>query len=138
MLKRLRSGAPTSRTLDDALRLGEDRSSRAERVDILPYFVASLVRVDTRHATGRVRERLGQTFNRAKVHLESHRDHERVVGEFAARVCADRITRRVEGCDALGNVCDVLRDQPSERSTKSRLLLQTSTDEGPIIRSVES
>ena len=40
----------TSRTLDDALWLGEDRASRAECFDIFPGLVARLVRVDTRHA----------------------------------------------------------------------------------------
>jgi hypothetical protein len=133
--KRLRSGALTSRTLNDALRLGKDRASRAECVDILPCLIASLVRVDTRHAAGRVRERLGQTFNRAKVHLESHRDDERIVGELAARVCADRVARRVKGRDVLGNMRDVLRDQSSGRSAECRLLLQAGADEGPIIRS---
>ena len=103
--------------------LGEDRTSRTEGFDILPGLVASLVRVDTRHTAGRVRERLGQTLDRAKVHLESHRDDERVVRKLTARVRADRVARRVKGCDIFGNVCDVLGDKSSERSTERRLLL---------------
>ena len=71
----------TSRTLDDALRLGKDRTSRAERIDVFPGLVARLVRIDTRHAAGRVRECLGQTLDRAEVHLESHRNNERIIFE---------------------------------------------------------
>jgi len=71
----------TSGALDDALRLGEDGASRAECIDILPGLVARLVRVDTRHAAGRVRECLGQALDRAKVHLKSHRDNERIIFE---------------------------------------------------------
>jgi hypothetical protein len=82
-------GILTSCTLDDALRLGEDCASGAERVDIFPDLVTGLVRVDTRHAAGRVCEGLGKTLDRAKVHLESRRDDERVVREVAARSRAD-------------------------------------------------
>jgi hypothetical protein len=101
----------TSRALDDALRLGEDRASCAERIDILPSLVARLVRIDTRHAAGRVRECLGQALNRAKVYLESHRDDECIIFKRTARLRADGIARRVEGRDTLGNVRDVRRDE---------------------------
>jgi hypothetical protein len=71
----------TSRALDDALRLSEDRASCAECIDIFPGLVARLVRVDTRHTAGRVRECLWQALDSAKVHLESQRDDERIVFE---------------------------------------------------------
>jgi hypothetical protein len=71
----------TSRTLDDTLRLGEDRAPRAKCINIFPGLVARLVRVDTRHAAGRVCECLGQTLDRAKVYLESQRDDERIIFE---------------------------------------------------------
>jgi hypothetical protein len=46
----------------------------------------------------------------------------------------DRVVRRVEGRDVLGNVRDVLRDKAGERLAERRLLLQASTDESPVIR----
>jgi len=113
----------TSGALDDALRLREDRASRPKRVDVLPDLVARLVRVDTRHTAGRVRERLGQALDRTKVHLEPGRDDEGVVRELAARVCADGIVRRVERRDVLGNVRDVRRDEAREGPAEGRLLL---------------
>ena len=100
----------------------------------MPGLVARLVRVDARYAAGRVCERLGQALDRAKVHLKAHRDDERVVRELAARVRADRVVRRVEGRDVLGNVRDVLRNKAGERLAERRLLLQASTDESPVIR----
>ena len=103
--------------------LGEDRASGAECIDIFPGLVACLVRVDTRHAAGRVRERLGQALNRVKVHLEPRRDDKCVVCERAARIRADRIARRVEGCDVLGNVRDVRRNKTRKRPAQRRLLL---------------
>jgi len=124
----------TSGTLDDALRLSENRASRAECIDIVPGLVARLVRVDAGYAAGRVRERLGQALDRTKVHLESRRDDERVVRELAARVRADCVVRRVEGRDVLGNVRDVLRNKAGEWPAECRLLLQASTDESPVIR----
>ena len=124
----------TSRALDDALRLGEDRASCAECIDIPPGLVARLVRVDTRHSAGRVRKCLGQALDRAKVHLESRRDDERIIFNRTARVRADGIARRVEGRDILGNERDVRRDERSERPTERRLLLQAGTDESPVSR----
>ena len=112
----------TSRALDDALRLSEDRASRAECINIFPGLVARLVRVDTGHAAGRVRECLGQTLDRAKVHLESHRDDERIIFERTARVCADGIVLWVKGCNILGNVRDVGRNKGREPPTERRLL----------------
>lgn len=113
----------TSRALDDALRLCEDRASRAECIDILPSFVARLVRVDTRYAARRVRKCLGQALDRAKLHLEPHRDDKRIVFKRTARVRADGIVCRVEGRDVLGNVRDVRWDEGRERPTERRLLL---------------
>ena len=72
--------------------------------------------------------------DRTKVHLESGRNDERIVRELAARVRADRIVRRVEGHDVLGNVRDVLRNKAGEWPAECRLLLQASTDESPVIR----
>jgi hypothetical protein len=71
----------TSRALDYALRLGEDRASCTKCIDIFPGLVARLVRVDTRYTAGRVRECLGQALDRAEVHLKSHRDDERIIFE---------------------------------------------------------
>jgi len=89
----------------------------------VPGLVARLVRIDARYAAGRVRERLGQALDRTKVHLEPHRDDERVVRELAARVRADRVVRWVERRDVLGNVRDVLRNKAGERLAERRLLL---------------
>ena len=89
----------------------------------MPGLVARLVRIDARYAAGRVRERLGQALDRTIVHLESHRDDERVVRELAARVRADRVVRWVERRDVLGNVRDVLRNNAGERLAERRLLL---------------
>ena len=99
----------------------------------MPGLVARLVRVDARYAAGRVRERLPKALDRTKVHLESRRDNERVVGELTARVRADRVVRRVEGRDILGNVRDVLRNKAGDWPAECRLLLQASTDESPVI-----
>ena len=124
----------TSRALDDALGLGEDRASCAECIDIHPSLVARLVRVDTRHSAGRVRKCLGQTLNSAKVHLESRRDDERIIFNRTARVRADGVARRVEGRDILGNERDVRRHERRERPTERRLLLQAGTDQSPVSR----
>lgn len=69
----------TSGALDHALGLGEDRATRAERVDVLPDLIARLIRVDARHAARRIGERLGQTLNRTIIYLQPHRNNERVV-----------------------------------------------------------
>jgi len=44
----------------DALRLSENRASRAECIDIVPGLVARLVRVDARYAAGRSASALGR------------------------------------------------------------------------------
>ena len=129
--------ALTSSALDHALRLGEDRATRAERVDVLPDLVARLVRVDARHAARRVRKRLGQALDRAEIHLQPHRDDERVVREGASRIRADRVVRRVEGRDVFGYVRDVRGDQLCERLSERRLPFEACTDESPV-RSVDA
>jgi hypothetical protein len=128
--------ALTSGALDHALRLGEDRTTRAERVDVLPGLVARLVRVDARHATRRIRERLGQALDRTEIHLQTHRNDERVVREGAARICADRVLRRVEGSYVFGYVRYVRGDELCERSSERRLPFKASTDESPVRSSI--
>ena len=130
--RREKVAALTSCTLDHALRLGEDRTTRAERVDVPPDLIARLVRVDARHATRRIRERLGQALNRTEIHLQPRRDDERVVREGAARVRADCVVRRVEGRDVFGYVRDVRGDKLCERSSERRLPFKASTDESPV------
>ena len=112
--------------------LGEDRATCAERIDVLPDLVARLVRIDTRHAARRICERLGQSLDRTEIHLQPHRDDERIVREGTARIRAHGIVRRVEGRDVFGDVRDVRRDKLRERSSERRLLFQACTDESPV------
>jgi hypothetical protein len=123
--------ALTSGALDHALRLGEDRATGAERIDVVPDLVTRLVRVDARHAARRICERLGQALNRTVIYLQPHRDDERVVREGAAPLCAHRIVRWVKGRDIFGYVRDVRRDKIRKRPSERRLLFQACTDESP-------
>jgi hypothetical protein len=105
------------------LRLRENCASRAQRIDVFPDLVARLIRVYARHAARRIRKRLRQALDRAKVHLEPQCDDERVVRDCTAGARADRVVRRVEGRDVLGNVRNVRWDELRKRPAERRLLL---------------
>ena len=122
----------TSGALDHALGLGEDRATRAERIDVLPDLVARFVRIDARHAARRICERLGQALDRTEIHLQPHRDDERVVRERAARIRAHCVVCGVEGRDVFGYMRYVRRDKLRERPSERRLLFQACTDESPV------
>lgn len=122
----------TSTTLDDARGLREDGLSGAQGLDVVPNFVASVVRVNRGDTRTRVGESLGQTLDAIPVDLNANRNNEVFISNLATRLCGHRVAFRREGLHILLDVREMGGDQCVEGLASLLFPFQTGANEGPL------